>query len=225
MMAGLEPLLRAQSIKKAYGGVTVLDGVGLEVLAGEFLAVVGPSGSGKSTLLHILGCVERADAGEVEICGKKVSEQNQTQLAVLRNRDLGFVFQFFYFQPHLTVAKNLEVPMMPLRVKASERRERVQRVAELVGISDKLSQRPNKLSGGQLQRAAIARAIINRPKIILADEPTGNLDRENTGKVMELLLKIKREQNTALVIVTHDEAVARMADRVMRMEDGRLVQC
>ncbi len=218
-------LLQAHNLTKAYNGVLVLNSVSLEVRAGEFLAIIGPSGSGKSTLLHILGCVEQADAGEVEVCGVQVRQQSPANLAQLRNRDLGFVFQFFYFQPHLSIAKNLEVPMMPLRTKNSERQARIQRVAKLVGISNKLKEKPNKLSGGQLQRAAIARAIINQPKLILADEPTGNLDRENTNRIMKLLLQIKQHQNTALIIVTHDETVARMADRVVRMEDGRLVQC
>lgn len=222
-MAHSELVLKAQNITKAYADVLVLKGISLEVAAGEFLAIVGPSGSGKSTLLHILGCVERADSGEIEICGKDVRKQGPAQLAELRSQELGFVFQFFYFQPHLTIEKNLEVPMMPLGVKVAERRGRVEEVAELVGIGSKLEQKPNKLSGGQLQRAAIARAIINRPEIILADEPTGNLDRENTKRVMELLLRIKAEQNTALIIVTHDESVAAMADRVVRMDDGRLV--
>lgn len=222
-MAHSELVLKAQNITKAYADVLVLKGISLEVAAGEFLAIAGPSGSGKSTLLHVLGCVERADSGEIEICGKDVRKQGPAQLAGLRSQELGFVFQFFYFQPHLTIEKNLEVPMMPLGVKVAERRGRVEEVAELVGIGSKLEQKPNKLSGGQLQRAAIARAIINRPKIILADEPTGNLDRENTKRVMELLLRIKAEQNTALIIVTHDESVAAMADRVVRMDDGRLV--
>lgn len=216
-------LLKATNLTKSYNKTTILHRVSLAVRAGEFLAIVGPSGSGKSTLLHILGCVEKADSGEIEICGKNIRKQNSAELAMLRSRELGFVFQFFYFQPHLTIGKNLEVPMMPLRTKSQERRERIREVAELVGIGDKLEQKPNKLSGGQLQRAAIARAIINRPKIILADEPTGNLDRENTKHIMELLLRIKKEQNTALIIVTHDESVAAMADRVLRMDDGRLV--
>lgn len=215
-------LLKVTKLTKTYGKTIVLHGINLEVKAGEFLAIVGPSGSGKSTLLHILGCVEQADSGELEICGKNIRKQKSAELAMLRSRELGFVFQFFYFQPHLTINKNLEIPMMPLRVKNQERKERIQEVAQLVGIDDKLEQKPNKLSGGQLQRAAIARAIINHPKIILADEPTGNLDRENTKHIMELLLRIKKEQNTALIIVTHDESVAAMADRVVRMEDGRL---
>lgn len=218
-------LLKATNLTKSYGKTTILHGASLSVKAGEFLAIVGPSGSGKSTLLHILGCVEQADSGELEICGKNVQKQSSAQLAELRGKELGFVFQFFYFQPHLTVGKNLEVSMMPLRTKVKERQARIEAAAGLVGIENKLKQKPNKLSGGQLQRAAIARATINRPKIILADEPTGNLDGENTRRTMELLLEIKNSQNTALIIVTHDDTVAEMADRVLRMEDGRLQAC
>ncbi len=218
-------ILKATDLTKSYGKTMVLHRVSLEVKAGEFLAIIGPSGSGKSTLLHILGCVERADVGDLEICQKSIRAQNSAELAKLRSREIGFVFQFFYFQPHLTVGKNLEVPMMPLRAKTKERQERIKEVAQLVGIDSKLSQKPNKLSGGQLQRAAIARAIINQPRLILADEPTGNLDGENTRRIMELLLEIKNSQNTALIIVTHDDTVARMADRVLRMEDGGLRRC
>ncbi len=218
-------LLKATNLTKSYGKTTILHDVSLEVKTGEFLAIVGPSGSGKSTLLHILGCVEQADSGDLEICQKNIREQSSAELAELRSNELGFVFQFFYFQPHLTVGKNLEVPMMPLRTKVKERQARIEEAAKLVGIDAKLKQKPNKLSGGQLQRAAIARAIINQPKLVFADEPTGNLDGENTRRVMELLLEIKKSQNTALIIVTHDDTVAEMADRVLRMEDGRLREC
>ena len=200
------PILTAAHLSKSYGSARILSDATLSVAPGEFLAIVGPSGSGKSTLLHILGLRPAA-------------------LANLRNRTLGFVFQFFYFEPHLTVAKNLEVPLMPLRVPTRDRQARVRAAAELVGIADQLHQKPATLSGGQLQRAAIARALINRPQILLADEPTGNLDRANTERILDLLLQIKREQHTALIVVTHDEQVAARADRVLHMSDGRLTAC
>ena len=221
----LDAVLSANKLAKSYGSTRILSDATLSVAPGEFLAIVGPSGSGKSTLLHILGCVERPDAGDLTLSGQDLRHLRPAALANLRNRTLGFVFQFFYFEPYLTVAKNLEVPLMPLRVPTRGRQTRVRAAAELVGIADQLRQKPATLSGGQLQRAAIARALINRPKILLADEPTGNLDRANTERILDLLLQIKREQHTALIVVTHDEQVAARADRVLHMSDGRLTAC
>ena len=208
-------IMQARGLTKSYRQAQILRGVDLDVRAGEFLAIVGPSGSGKSTLLHILGCVDRTDAGELTIGGQSVTQQSDAKLAHLRSQTLGFVFQFFYFQPHLSVGKNLEVPLMATRQKRHERQERVRTTAEWVGIGDVLARRPNQLSGGQLQRAAIARALINSPQVILADEPTGNLDRANTERVLELLLRIQRERGMALVVVTHDQSVAARANRVL----------
>lgn len=215
-------ILQARGLTKSYRQAQILHGVDLEVRAGEFLAIVGPSGSGKSTLLHILGCVDRADAGELIINGQSITQQNDAKLAHLRSQELGFVFQFFYFQPHLSIAKNLEIPLMTTRLSRRERAGRVRDVATWVGVADTLARRPNQLSGGQLQRAAIARALINSPQVILADEPTGNLDRANTERVLELLLRIKRERGVTLVVVTHDQHVAAVADRVLTMVDGCL---
>lgn len=215
-------VVQARGLTKSYRQAQILRGVDLDVRAGEFVAIVGPSGSGKSTLLHILGCVDRADAGELIINGQSITQQNDAKLAQLRNQALGFVFQFFYFQPHLSIAKNLEIPLMTIRLSRRERAGRVRDVATWVGVADTLARRPNQLSGGQLQRAAIARALINSPQVILADEPTGNLDRANTERVLELLLRIKRERGVTLVVVTHDQNVAAVADRVLTMADGRL---
>lgn len=215
-------VVQARGLTKSYRQAQILHGVDLDVRAGEFLAIVGPSGSGKSTLLHILGCVDHADTGELIIGGQSITRQSDAKLAHLRSQTLGFVFQFFYFQPHLSIAKNLEIPLMTTRLSRRERAGRVQDVATWVGVADTLLRRPNQLSGGQLQRAAIARALVNSPQVILADEPTGNLDRANTERVLELLLRIRRERGVTLVVVTHDQNVAAVADRVLTMADGRL---
>lgn len=216
------PIIQANNLTKRFGNLEVLKNITLQVQPGEFLAIVGPSGNGKSTLLHILGCIDRPTTGDVCIMSKNTNKLTDKQLAKLRNQTLGFVFQFFYMQPHLTIAKNIEIPLMPTRIKSTKRRELVQNVAKLVGIANQLQQKPSTLSGGQLQRAAIARAIINQPKAILADEPTGNLDTANSANIINLLLNIKNQQNTALIIVTHDQQIAHLADRIISLENGAL---
>ena len=216
------PIIQANSHTKRFGNLEVLKNITLQVWPGEFLAIVGPSGNGKSTLLHILGCIDRPTTGDVYIMSKNTNKLTDRQLAKLRNQTLGFVFQFFYMQPHLTIAKNIEIPLMPARISPTKRRKLVQNVAELVGITSQLQQKPSTLSGGQLQRAAIARAINNQPKAIIADEPTDNLDTANGANIINLLLNIKNQQNTALIIVTHDQQIAHMADRIISLENGTL---
>ncbi|MDR3297958.1 MAG: ABC transporter ATP-binding protein [Candidatus Nomurabacteria bacterium] len=210
-------------VSKAYGKSGVLSDVNLAIGEGDFVAIVGASGSGKSTLLHLMGGIDRPTSGRVEVFGEDIGRFGDNELAGFRNKIIGLVFQFFYLQPHLTVEKNLEIPCMPALLPKVERARRVRGVAEMVGMEDKLGFFPAMMSGGELQRVAIARALINRPKIIFADEPTGNLDDANTESVVRLLMEINREQGTTVVVVTHDERIAKLADRIIRLRDGGVV--
>ena len=196
-------------------------GVTLDVAPADFLAIVGPSGSGKSTLLHLLGAVDAPTSGSVRIAGSEVAGLGERERARLRLRRVGLVFQRFHLLPMLTAVENVEVPMAEARVPRRERRERAEALLERVGLGDRLRHRPGELSGGQRQRVAIARALANRPPLLLADEPTGELDRA-TGRAMLELFRAIREDGTALVVATHDPQLAEGAGRVVRMVDGRL---
>lgn len=218
----MQPIITASHIAKSYNNTPVLRDINLQVYAGEFLTIIGPSGNGKSTLLQILGCIDKFDHGNLTIFNQNITHLSDKTAAHLRNTTFGFIFQFFHTEPHLTIARNLEIPLMPRHLNYHSRIAKVKEVANLVNITDKLNQKPHQLSGGQLQRAAIARAIINQPKVILADEPTGNLDTNNTLNIMNLLLRIKQQQGTTLIMVTHDLSIARQADRVLKLENGEL---
>ncbi|HEY8527789.1 MAG TPA: ABC transporter ATP-binding protein [Acidimicrobiales bacterium] len=205
--------------------VVALDGVDLTVAAGESVAVVGPSGSGKSTLLHLAGGLDVPDAGTVRIDGRDVATLSPRDRARLRRRDVGFVFQFFHLMPSLTVAENVELPLLLDGASAGGRRARARRVRELlerVGVADRADHLPAELSGGEMQRAAIARALAAGPRLVLADEPTGNLDSATGASVLDLLYGLVAEDGTALVMVTHDQQAAARADRVLHVRDGRL---
>jgi len=201
--------------------IRAVRGVTLDVAPGDFLAIVGPSGSGKSTLLHLLGAVDAPTSGSVRIAGSEVAALGERERARLRLRQVGLVFQRFHLLPMLTAVENVEVPMAEARVPRRERRERARALLERVGLGDRLRHRPGELSGGQRQRVAIARALANRPPLLLADEPTGELDRA-TGRAMLELFRTIREDGTALVVATHDPQLAEGAGRVVRMVDGRL---
>lgn len=220
-------LLTVKDVSKTYKigrqKLEVLRGVSLDVHEGEFIAITGASGSGKSTLLQLMGGLDRPTSGEVRFGDKNLAKLSDSKLSDFRLQTVGFVFQFFYLQPFLRLERNLEVPGMFTRSQPSTRRERVVELAEQVGLGDRLKHFPRELSGGQMQRAAIARALMNQPKILLADEPTGNLDSTNGKAIIELFDTIRRELGTTVVIVTHDSAIARRADREIRLKDGAII--
>lgn len=202
--------------------IRAIDDVSVDIHEGEFVALVGPSGSGKSTLLHLLGGLDKPTSGEIVVGGKNVSSMNDRQLSKFRNQTIGFVFQSFYLQPFLTLRRNIEVASMPQRMGRVERKLRIESLARQVGLYDRLSHRPHELSGGQIQRAAIARALLNRPAIILADEPTGNLDSANSRDIISLFQQIREQYHATIIIATHDNEIAAQADRVIALKDGRL---
>lgn len=202
--------------------IKAVDGVSVEIHKGEFVALVGASGSGKSTLLHLLGGLDKPTAGEIIVEEQKIRSMSDRRLSKFRNQTIGFVFQSFYLQPFLTLRRNIEVASMPQRMKRAERKQRIEELARQVGLYDRLNHRPRELSGGQIQRAAIARALLNRPSIILADEPTGNLDSTNSHDIIRLFQQIRERYGTTIVIATHENEIAAQADRAITLKDGRL---
>lgn len=222
-------LIQLKEITKVYRTreieTTALDNINIGIEKGEFVSVMGPSGCGKSTLLNIVGLLDKPTSGSVTIDGELTSELSDRALAALRNRRLGFVFQSFHLIPTLNVADNVELPLIYRKgVSASERRRLVEEVLEKVGLSHRTRHMPAQLSGGQSQRVAIARAIVGSPEIILADEPTGNLDSRMGAEVMDILHRLNREDGKTIVMVTHNEEQARQTDRIIRFFDGRQVQ-
>ena len=201
--------------------VRALQDVNLTVPGGDYLALMGPSGSGKSTLLHILGCLDRPTAGTYVLDGREVGALPESALAEVRSRKIGFVFQFFHLVPRLTAAGNVELPMVLAGIRPAERRERVAAALGSVGLTDRAAHRPDQLSGGQRQRVAIARATVMGPSILLADEPTGNLDRASGHEIIELIESMNRAGLT-LVVVTHDPEVGQRARRILKLVDGRI---
>jgi ABC-type lipoprotein export system ATPase subunit len=219
-----EYIIETRDLVKVYGDgaeVRALDGVSMQVNRGEFIAVMGPSGSGKSTLLNMIGALDRPTEGQVLVNGQDLSKVRD--LDTFRARTVGFVFQLHNLIPTLNARENLEVPMMGQPIRRGARRRRSKELLDMVGLSDRAGHLPNQLSGGQRQRVAIARSLANEPSLVLADEPTGNLDSQSGGEIIALMHRLNKELETTFIIVTHDLAVARQTDRVLVMQDGKVV--
>ncbi len=225
MTTAAMPLIRLEGIRKVYGAgelaVEALRGVDLEIRRGEYLAVMGPSGSGKSTLMHILGLLDTPTAGSYRLDGDEVSALSKRRLAALRSREIGFIFQSFNLLPKASVQRNVELPLLYAGVAGSERRRRAGAALEQVGLGGRGRHRPNQLSGGQRQRAAIARALVTEPAVIMADEPTGNLDRTTGEEILRVFDELHRAGQT-MIVVTHDPGVAARAERIIEIVDGEI---
>ena len=218
-------MIELKGIRKTYqmgeAQVNALDGVTLRINDGEFVAVIGPSGSGKSTLMNIIGCLDLADGGEYFLNGQLIDDYTQKQLAEIRNREIGFIFQQFNLLAKLTAYENVELPLIYQGLPLSERKKRVQESLEKVGLKNRMAHKPSELSGGQQQRVAIARALSTHPTLILADEPTGNLDSKSGKEIMNILMELHAE-GRGILLITHDQNVANMADRRVHMMDGKV---
>ena len=219
-------ILRVENLSKIYGSgeneVRALDGMSFSVEKGQFLAIIGPSGSGKSTLLHILGGVDRPTSGKVFLEGQDVFEQDENHLAIFRRRQVGLIYQFYNLIPVLNVRDNITLPVLLDGRKVDE--ERLSELIRELNLSDRENHLPNQLSGGQQQRVSIGRALMNAPALLLADEPTGNLDSRNSQEIVALLKKANRQYAQTLIVITHDENIALQADRIISLEDGRIVR-
>ncbi len=223
------PLLKLDRVSKSYraaeGNVRVLREVSLDIAGGESLSIIGPSGSGKSTLLNIIGTLDHADSGHVWLGDKDLSTQDEKALASIRNRDLGFIFQSHHLLPHCTVWENVLVPTLAgIADRRGDAEQRADRLLKRVGLSSRLHHRPGQLSGGERQRVAVVRALINQPKLLLADEPTGALDRVSAEELAKLLAELNREEHVTLIVVTHALDLARQMQRVFEIQNGQLVQ-
>lgn len=213
-------MIKASGITKAYGKLQVLKGVELSIGKGEFVSIVGKSGAGKSTLLHILGTLDRPDAGQVFIAGEEVSKLSTKKLAGFRNRNIGFVFQFHHLLPEFTALENVLIPALIAKSPEGAARKRAAELLDYLGLSERLQHKPGQLSGGEQQRVAVARALMNQPAIIFADEPSGNLDSASSQELHRLLFQLRNDFEQTFVIVTHNEDLAQMSDRRLVMKDG-----
>lgn len=216
-------MLVARGIKKVYGTVQVLKGVDLEVGKGEIVSIVGSSGAGKSTLLHILGTLDRADEGEISLEGKRIDQLKGRPLAAFRNRNAGFVFQFHHLLPEFTALENVCIPGWIAGTRKKDVEKRAVELLGWLGLSHRADNKPNALSGGEAQRVAVARALINQPAIVFADEPTGNLDSANARDLHHLFIRLRQEFGQTFLIVTHNEELAALSDRTLHMKDGKIV--
>jgi lipoprotein-releasing system ATP-binding protein len=215
-------LIHAQNIKKSFGDLQVLKGIDLEIPRGRLYSIVGPSGAGKTTLLQILGTLSLPDSGTLKIRDKQVFSLKEKQLAAFRNQEIGFVFQFHYLLPEFTALENVCIPAFIAKTPKKEAEQRARELLTFLGLEDRLTHKPAELSGGERQRVAVARALINDPSVILADEPSGNLDTKNKKDLHDLFFKLRDNFNQTLIIVTHDEDFASQSDRIIRMRDGMI---
>ena len=216
-------LLIAKDIWKDYGPISVLKGVSLVVERGELVSIVGPSGAGKSTLLYIVSSLEKADKGQVILEGMDISSLSNSAIAKYRNQKMGFVFQFHHLLPEFTALENVSIPGWIAKMPKKQIDQKAKELLDLMGLADKINKKPNSLSGGEQQRVAVARALLNSPALIFADEPTGNLDSENADALHQLFIRLRNEMNQSFLIVTHNETLAAMSNRSLTMKDGKFV--
>jgi lipoprotein-releasing system ATP-binding protein len=216
-------MLVARQIEKSYGELQVLKGVDLTINKGEIVSIVGESGAGKSTLLHIVGTLDAPDKGDVFLCGKRIDNLSGRALATCRNKNIGFIFQFHHLLPEFTALENVCIPGWIAGAKRTDTEKKAAKLLETLGLKDRLQNKPNQLSGGEQQRVAVARALINDPLIVMADEPTGNLDSANGRDLYKLFIELRNKFDQTFLIVTHNEEFANMGDRVVVMKDGRIV--
>ena len=216
-------MLTAENIHKSYGTVEVLKGVDVTIQKGEVVSIVGPSGSGKSTLLHILGTLDKPDRGEVFLHQQNITYLHGNQLSLFRNRHIGFVFQFHHLLPEFTALENVCIPGWLSAKNKTEVKNKAVELLKILGLSHRIENKPNQLSGGEQQRVAVARALINRPDIVFADEPTGNLDTQNAKELHHLFFKLRKEFQQTFLIVTHNEELAQLSDRILHMKDGKIL--
>jgi ABC-type lipoprotein export system ATPase subunit len=214
-------IVKSYKVKKQI--IPAVNDVSLQIYEGEFVALMGASGSGKSTLLQLLGGLDKPTSGNIIIDNVNIEKLSDRKLSRFRGKTIGFVFQFFYLQPFLRLSRNIEVPGMFARIKHRQRKMRIQQLSEIVGLTDRLNHFPSELSGGQIQRTAIIRALFNQPKILLADEPTGNLDSQNGVAILDLFDQVRRQFGTTIIVATHDPTIAARADRTITLKDGVLI--
>jgi lipoprotein-releasing system ATP-binding protein len=216
-------MLKAIGIKKSYGSLPILKGVDFEVEKGEIVSIIGASGAGKSTLLHILGTLDKPDAGTVELNGTKINRLSGELVSMFRNKNIGFVFQFHHLLPEFTALENICIPAFIAKKSKKEAEIKAMELLDLLGLKDRAQHKPNELSGGEQQRIAVARALINNPTVILADEPSGNLDSANAALLHEFFITLRDNFNQTFIIVTHNEGLAKISDRVVTMKDGLII--
>lgn len=224
MVSRKETVIQVEGLSKSFGSLNVLKNVSLTVLRGEFVSIVGQSGAGKTTLLQIIGTLDKPDAGKVYLHGSSVFDMKEVEVSAFRNRHIGFVFQFHQLLPEFTALENVMMPALIAKKTKVEAERSAQELIDFLGLSDRMEHKPSELSGGERQRIAVARALVNKPDVLLADEPSGSLDTKNKAELHRLFLKLRDELNQTLVVVTHDMDMANVSDRVLKMADGQIVE-